>query len=181
MRIILLRHGPDLRSDCGESTLSWQGREKVAQTARQLQELSLTKIDVAFFSSARRAAETLEVVAGYLNIDRSIPTPRLLPSASPLEIDTLLNSSLVTKEDRVCLIVGHEPQISDRVLRWCGLPDNSERDPSVSPWTLSRGECLILSASRSNGELQIDRRYIQFVGRNRSLPIQQQLKKAGVF
>ena len=180
MKLILLRHGHDLPANGGGNCLSTQGRKKVAETALRMSETNIRTVDIAFCSPTRRARETLEEVQRKIDVTEVVHSAGLFPESSPLEVDQLLMARRHF-DGSTCLVVGHEPQLSSCVLRWCGLVDTRDSDGAPPEWMLARGEGYVLSPTLVNGCIDVSYPVIRFLGSPRPMPNRSENQRASSF
>jgi phosphohistidine phosphatase SixA len=179
MRVILLRHGHDLPSDQGEPALSKQGRAQIAETAQALKASGIDDIHAAVSSTALRARQSLAEFESHFAIAEKGFSVGLSPDAESAELDPALlafpRHSTVT-----VLVVGHEPQLSNAVLRWASLPENDPADTHCRPWTLSRGEAMVCTVSTSSDALRIHACPVTSYGQERALPTPEHFTPIGL-
>lgn len=180
MQLVLIRHGHDLPSPGGQNALSRQGRAAVAATATRLKTQGIDSFDVAFCSTAQRAVQSLEEIDRIVPSTTIEPTLRLCDGEQSEHIDSIVVESTKAKRSRI-LIVGHEPQLSNAVLRWCRLPVNPTKPTDMPPWIISRGDGIVVSPKVSNKVVELSFSLIQFLHRKRPLPRLQSRHKVGVF
>jgi phosphohistidine phosphatase SixA len=180
MKLILVRHGHDMPGPNGDSCLSWQGKQQARDAAQRIRDAGVERIDVARFSPSRRATETFDEIATLIPIADSNTTTDLQPGSSVESLESLIWHCW-SDEPVTFLCVGHEPQLSNAVLRWCGLPDNEESAGDRPPWILARGEGLLLRPQFERDLVRLDSEYMQFLGRTRPLPALTPRTRAGVF
>ncbi len=179
MKLLVVRHGHDLPGANGDSALSLRGRKQAAKTAERIVDMGISKVDVAYSSPSRRAVETLSEIADLIPTNISNDADELQPGATTDSLASLVWRHWQEEPD-VLLLVGHEPQLSNTVLRWCGLPENSSsRD--TAPWVLTRGEGMLLSPSFQDARIQLSSSLVTFLGHQRSLPRSSSSTRAGVF
>jgi len=180
MKLLLVRHGHDLPGNNGDSALSWQGKKQAAQTAQRMLDMGIRDIDAAYCSPARRAVETLSEITGIVSVNHQHCADELQPGQDPESLVSLVWRHW-RDEPGVILFVGHEPQLSNAVLRWCGLPENAERGCDTPPWVLGRGEGMLLSPSFNGAEIQLSSSLVSILGRQRAFPGSRAPTRAGVF
>jgi phosphohistidine phosphatase SixA len=180
MKLILVRHGHDMQGSDGESCLSWQGQKQARDLADKLRAAGIDAIDVARCSPSRRTRETLQQLASAIRIGDQDTALELAPDRDVAALNTLVWRRW-SDEPQCLLFVGHEPQLSNSVLRWCGLPENDPSNTQSPPWILARGEALILRPSFERTQIRLDSSCLTFVGRDRPLPIPQPTTRAGAF
>lgn len=180
MKLIMVRHAHDIQGGGVESELSWQGRRQARETAEKLVALGFQSIDVALSSPAKRASQTLDEMASILSLEKPGVATELQPSSDVSALEHLLWSFSPRKPDTV-ILVGHEPQLSNAILQWCGLPDNDQRDDDRPPWILSRGEAVSVCPDLIGSSIHLHSELIQMLGRQRPLPNKTTLPRAGVF
>lgn len=176
MRLILLRHGHDLVGSNGENALSNQGRAQVADTAKKILAAGVGSVDIAYCGESLRAEESLDEVRRHVNVSSAYSTPALKPDNSIDELESICLHAIDSGEDKVVLIVGHEPQMSNALLRWAGA---EKPDDSAPRWVLGRGEAMQVSPRVVDGEIVACFDEVVFFGQERTLPTR--TKRVGTF
>jgi len=142
MQIVLMRHGHDIGSPNGDRVLSKRGREHVSQTAQHLHRLGIPSFEVALCSPSIRAQQTLDVFRDSLPCLSPVATESLSPDSDVLSLLGEFESLLAQNVLR-CLVVGHEPQLSNTILGICGQGIHAVLS-SAPPLTISRGAAAFL-------------------------------------
>jgi phosphohistidine phosphatase len=125
--MLLMRHANAAFPDPGmtdyDRPLTEVGRLEAARAAAKLLDSGLLP-DKVYCSPARRAAETLALVSEVVGLDRGIVTEMgELYSGDPA---TYLETVHSAAEDRVTLLVGHNPMLEDCALALAD--DGNEED-----------------------------------------------------
>lgn len=180
MNLIMVRHAHDIPGAGAEFKLSIQGRKQARDTADKIASLGVPSIDAALSSPAQRSVETLDEMCTVLSPERRDAVTLLQPGSSVADLETLL-FDLAPQKPNTIILVGHEPQLSNAVLQWCGLPDNDQLDDGRPPWTLARGEAMSVFPDVVSSTVYLHSDLIQMLGRKRPLPHSKPLSQAGVF
>ena len=184
MKLILVRHGHDLSPEHPEAEhrLSRQGEQQARDIGEKLVALGITEIDIAMSSQEKRCVETLDQIQTTVTLLERRTSRRL--NSEPRSND--LTAELLDcweNQHQTVLCVSHEPSLSDAVLSWCGLPENGAPESSPDPWVLMRGEAMIVSPERAEPpyDIKLDPDSITILGRQRGLPFNNSIARAGVF
>lgn len=180
MKLVLVRHGHDMQGADGDTCLSWQGQKQARDLADKLKAAEIASIDVARCSPSRRTRETLDCIAATIQIGDLDTAHELAPDRDASALNTLIWRRW-SDEPQTLLFVAHEPQLSNAVLRWCGLPENDPHNKKSPPWILARGEALILRPTFDRTQIRLSSSCITFVGRDRPLPQPMTTARAGAF
>ena len=116
MEIYLLRHGiaverTEFRGPDEKRALTAEGRRKVSCVANAVRAMRLS-FDVIFSSPLVRAAQTAQIVAEALRLEKRLQNIDFLTPATPTEKQIAWLKSLQPPHDCV-LLVGHEPNFSE--------------------------------------------------------------------
>lgn len=165
MKLILMRHAHDLQGiDEGQSSVSKQGRDHTRKTACKVLDYGIQKIDLAVHSPALRCEQTLHETANLIDITAVTQSEYAGEDGGTEDMDALLRQLDSLSPDYV-LIVGHEPKLSNSVRDWLGLCNGCESDESP-PWTLSRGDAVLLTVEVRDEAIQVNPTSVFFFGMN---------------
>ena len=170
MKLILIRHGHDLPSPGAENGLSKQGRAQIQTTADRLARAGFERIDVGFHSPALRAEQTLAELANVVSFKSHGECDYLLPESPAADIDLLLWELWASSRPDVVLFAGHEPQLSNSILSFCGLPENDPQNKGKPSWVMTRGEAIALDVSFEGDRISVDFETSTQFGKPRALP-----------
>lgn len=179
MTLLVFRHGHDLRMNgAAENSLSRQGREQVAHTVTAFKSLHDTPVSRVLTSPALRAVETAEIIAAALGGFSVEQTDGLRWSSTSDQLDALVGR-VDSLPGELTVLVGHEPNLGNAILRWSGRPENDPEDTSRLNWTLARGSAALLTPSLSHGVLRVDPATISLIGVGvRPLPLPNEKRAA---
>lgn len=180
MKLILIRHGHDLPEVNGESSLSVQGRAALQKTAQALHELGLGSVDMALTSPARRARQSLDALAQAMSFYETQVVEQLIEGASADHLEDVVRQ-YPFHSSTTLLVVGHEPQLSNAVLRWGDLPENDPSDGTRPPWVLKRGDGMIVRPVQDGQRIIIHTIPAALDGRDIIMPRHEPMRRAGVF
>ena len=181
MKLILARHGHDMACANGSNALSWQGKKQARDLAEKVVSMGVSRVDAACSSTSQRCVQTLDEIEACVSIKMRSTANELTEGRASEDLE-LLVWRLWEDQQSTLLIVGHEPQISNSVLRWSGLPENGDQDLDQPPWTLARGEGLLVRPQYDEqSNIVLGAGLITFLGRTRQLPRSNLSTRAGVF
>lgn len=180
MKLILVRHGHDLPDANGDSSLSVQGRAALKKTAQALHDLGVVSIDMALTSPARRARQSLDTLAQVMSFHDTQVVDELVEGASADHLENVVRQ-YPFHSSTTLLVVGHEPQLSNAVLRWGDLPENDPADGTRPAWVLKRGDGMIVRPVQDGQRMIIHTFPTALNGRDMMMPRHEPMRRAGVF
>lgn len=148
--MLLMRHAnaafPDPGTTDYDRPLTDIGRAEARSTAAMLADAGLLP-DRVVCSTARRAAQTLEVVSSVLPIDAAnvVELPTLYSGGPEVYADAVRRAA----EDEVTLLIGHNPMIEDCALDL--LDDGNEDDVNRLRSGFPTGAIAVLRLTGVNG------------------------------
>jgi phosphohistidine phosphatase len=134
VKLYVMRHGPaEDKSASGQDedrALTPSGRDRVRSVARVLVDEDEAPLSIAS-SPLARALQTAEIVAAAMKLSARGGSVEVRRELAPGGDGAALVRALLGDEKKRCLIVGHEPDLSDLIVQLVGEPSPVPMDKAM--------------------------------------------------
>ena len=120
--VVLIRHGiaeePTAEKIDADRSLTTEGHAKMKQIARGLAQIFPRVVSIYSSPLVRCVQTGLWLTKGYRKKVTLTTLPALRPDGDPAEVIEVVRNL----PDRRLILIGHEPNLSDTMAQWIGMP-----------------------------------------------------------